>query len=342
MDKLRALEYFIAAAEEGSFSGAARRLDVSVPSIAKLIGSLETQLGARLIDRSTQGLKLTARGEAYLEACLPLVRQLADADQLVADSGLPRERTLIVGAPGMATRLLLVPALAQFRARHPGIQIDLRAIDRLTITDGQIQGLDILLALGWPGSVSLVQRRMAQSRLILCETPDYWRRHGIPTRPKDLLAHQCLLVRSPEGTVLDLWRHQRGTETEEVAVRGWLVSESRDYVLQAVLGGHGVGRFSDISVWPHVKNGDLQAVMPDWTSHDAPPYSVLYRPEARRDPLVQAVVGFLAELLTGIEAECQSAFGARPAASRPGWYARRQGRASSTLRDTGSITGKRA
>jgi DNA-binding transcriptional LysR family regulator len=124
MDKLRALEYFIAAAEEGSFSGAARRLDVSVPSIAKLIGSLETHLGARLIDRSTQGLKLTARGEAYLEACLPLVRQLADADQLAADSGGPRERTLIVGAPGLATRLLLVPALAQFRARHPGIQID--------------------------------------------------------------------------------------------------------------------------------------------------------------------------------------------------------------------------
>ncbi len=332
MDKLRALEYFIAAAEEGSFSGAARRLDLSVPSIAKLIGALERELGTRLIDRSTQGLKLTANGEVYLEACLPLVRQLADADLRVSDSGRQRQRTLVVGAPGLATRLLLVPALAQFCARYPGIQIDLRAIDRLTITDVQVQGLDILLALGWPGSVNLVQRRLAQSRLIVCATPDYWKRHGIPTRPKDLLTHQCLVVRSPEGTVLDLWRHQRGAETEEVAVRGWLVSESRDYVLQAVLGGHGVSRFSDVSVWPHVKNGDLQAVMTDWSSNDAPPYSALYRHEGRHDPQVQAFVGFLAELLGGIEAQCQSALGARPASSRPGWYERRQGRASSTVR----------
>ncbi|HPU54104.1 MAG TPA: LysR substrate-binding domain-containing protein, partial [Burkholderiaceae bacterium] len=183
-------------------------------------------------------------------------------------------------------------------------------------------------------------RRLAQGRLIVCATPDYWRRHGIPARPRDLRDHHCLVVRSPEGTVLDLWRHQRGTEMEEVAVRGWLVSESRDYALQAVLGGHGVSRFSDVSVWPHLKNGDLQAVMPDWTSNDAPPYSALYRPEARRDPLVQAFVTFLAELLADIEAQCERAFGPRPAASRPGWYARRQGRASSSALKAGPSIAK--
>lgn len=85
MDKLRALRYFITAAEEGSFSGAARRLDVSVPSISKLISSLERELGALLLDRSTQGLELTSKGAAYLEACLPLVTQLADADRVVTN-----------------------------------------------------------------------------------------------------------------------------------------------------------------------------------------------------------------------------------------------------------------
>lgn len=332
MDKLRALQYFIAAAEEGSFSGAARRMDVSVPSVAKLVSSLERELGIRLMDRSPQGLTLTQDGEAYLETCGPLVRQLADADRAVSASPREVERTLVVGAPGLLSRLVLIPALGSFRARHPNIQIDLRMIDQLTVTDAQAQGLDILVALGWPGNVSLVQRRLAQSRLIVCASPDYWERHGVPARPGDLASHQCLLVRSPEGTVLDLWRHVRGAEHEEVAVRGWLISQSRDYVLEAVLGGLGVGRFADLSVWPHVRDGTLQPALVEWDSNDSPPFSALYRPEARGDRDVQGFIAFLGELLGGIERECQRAIGARPRATRPGWYAKRQGRASSAPR----------
>lgn len=330
MDKLRALQYFICAAEEGSFSGAARRLDVSVPSITKLVGSLERELGVRLIDRNTRGLKLTARGAAYLESCAPLLEQLSSADRAVAGTAPEASRTLVVGAPGLFSRLLLIPALKQFRERHGHIQIELRSIDHLTITDAQTQGLDVLVALGWPGSVSLVQKPLVQSRLIICASPAYWARHGVPTRLADLARHQCLLVRVPEGTVLDLWRHTRGTQTEQVAVRGWLVSESRDYVLEAVLDGQGVSRFADVSIWPHVRDGRLQPVLTEWDSQDSPPFSALYRPQARRDPAVQAFVAFLGELLGSLEAECRRAIGSRPLAVRPGWYAARQGRASAT------------
>lgn len=328
MDKLRALQYFVAAAEEGSLSGAARRCEVSVPSIAKLLGALERELGVRLVDRSTQGLKLTARGEAYLEVCRPLLEQLAQADAAAAAVAPKAERTLVVGAPGLLSRLLLVPALSRFHERFPHVRIDLRSIDHLTVTDAQARGLDVLVALGWPGDVSLVQRRLAQSRLIVCASPAYWERHGMPQRPRDLAAHDCPLVRTPEGTVIDLWRHVRGDEREEVAVRGWLVSESRDYVLQAVLAGQGVGRFADLSVWPHVQRGELQAVMADWDSSDAPPFSALYRADARRDAAVQGFVAFLEELLREVESQCQRLVGSRPQATRPSWYGRRQGRAS--------------
>jgi DNA-binding transcriptional LysR family regulator len=327
MDKLRALHYFIAAAEEGSLSGAARRMEVSVPSVAKLIGALERELGVRLVDRSTQGLKLTSQGEAYLDACRPLVEQLTQADAAAAVSARRVERTLAVGAPGLLSRLLLVPALPRFRERFPHVQIDLRVIDYLTVTDAQTRGLDVLVALGWPGSVSLVQRRLAQSRLIICASPAYWERHGVPSRPRDLSAHQCLLVRTPEGTVLDLWRHFRASEIDEVAVRGWLVSESRDYALQAVLGGQGVGRFADLSVWPLVRSAELLPVLTDWDCNDAPPFSALYRPEARRDVVVQGFVAFLADLLAEAESNCRQMIGARPTVTRPGWYSR-QGRAS--------------
>lgn len=330
MDKLRALQYFIAAAEEGSFSGAARRLDVSVPSITKLIAGLERELGIRLMDRNTQGLKLTTKGRAYLETCAPLVEQLLRAEYSVAMPEQRSERILVVGAPGLLSRLILIPALKRFRAQHAHVHVELRAIDHLTVTDAQTQGLDVLVALGWPGNVSLVQRRLAQSRLIICASPAYWERHGIPERPSDLVKHQCLLVRTPEGTVLDLWRHVRSGEAEQVAVRGWLVSESRDYVLQAVLDGQGVGRFADVSVWPHVREGSLQPVLVDWDSHDSPPFSALYRPDTKRDPEIQALISFLGELLGQLETECRRAIGARPDAARPGWYAKRGGRASAT------------
>lgn len=332
MDKLRALQYFIAAAEDGSFSAAARRFEVSVPAVTKLVTALEQELGARLVDRSTRGLALTARGEAYREACAPLLQQLLAAELAVSGTGPARTQTLVVGAPALLSRTLLVPALPRFRERHPQVRIDLRNVDHLTVTDSTARGIDVLVALGWPEALDLVKRPLAQSRLIVCASPAYWRRHPPPQRPADLAQHGCVLVRSPEGTVLDLWRHQRGDETETVAVQGWLSCESRDDVLQAVLHGHGVSRFADLSVWQQVRDGLLQPVLLDWDSSDAPPFSALLRPDARRDVVTQDFVAFLAQLLGDVEAQCKQLIGPRPSAARPAWYTRRQGRASAGAR----------
>ncbi|MBT9595866.1 MAG: LysR family transcriptional regulator [Vitreoscilla sp.] len=330
MDKLRALHYFVAAAEEGSLSAAARRFDVSVPAVTKLVSALERELGVKLLDRSTQGLTLTARGVQYLEHCTPLLAQLADADRAIASTGVRRARTLVVGAPPLLSRALLVPALADWHERHPHVHIDLRTLDFLTVKDAATRGVDVLVALGWPGSVDLVQRPLAQSRLVVCASPAYWRRHDVPTQPLDLANHACPLVRSPEGTVLDLWRHTREGVVQEVVVSGWLTCTSRDDVLQAVLLGQGVGRFADLSIWPLVRDGLLQPALLDWESSDSPPFSALIRPESKRDVVVQDFVGFLSELLRPVESQCSEAFGARPSAVRPRWYASRPGRASKT------------
>lgn len=328
MDKLRALHYFLAAAEEGSFSAAARRFDVSVPAVTKLVSSLERDLGVKLLDRSTQGLALTARGAQYLENCTPLLAQLADAERALAAPGARRSRTLVVGVPPLLSRGLLVPSLPGWHERHPHVHIDLRTLDFLTVKGASTRGIDVVVALGWPGSVDLVQRPLVQSRLIICASPAYWRHHGIPSRPADLAKYTCPLVRSPEGTVLDLWRCMRDGVVEEVAVSGWLTCASRDDALQAVLLGQGVGRFADLSVWPFVRDGLLQPVLVDWESSDSPPFSALIRPESKRDSVVQDFVGFLLDVLRPVEALCSEAFGARPSAVRPRWYASRPGRAS--------------
>jgi DNA-binding transcriptional LysR family regulator len=250
----------------------------------------------------------------------------------LAAPGAPRARSLVVVAPPLLSRGLLVPELPRWHERHPYVHIDLRTADFLSVKHSAARGVDVLVALGWPDNVELVQRPLGQSRLVICASPAYWRRHGVPARPSELVNHECALVRSPEGTVLDLWRHAREGVVEEVAVSGWLTCASRDDVLQAVLLGQGVGRFADLSVWSFVRDGLIQPVLLDWDSSDSPPFSALIRPESKRDAVVQDFVAFLTDVLRPVEAMCSEAFGARPSPVRPRWYASRPGRASKSPR----------
>lgn len=208
------------------------------------------------------------------------------------------------------------------------MQIDLRTLDFLTVKGTATRGFDVLVALGWPGSVDLVQRSLAQSRLIIRASPAYGRRHGMRERPAELVNDVCLLVRTPEGTVLDLWRYSRDGVVDEVAVGGWLTCASRDDVLHAVLLGQSVGRFADLSVWSFVRDGLLQPVLVDWESSDSPPFSALSRPESKRDAVVLDLVNFLSDLLRPVEELCSEAFGSRPSAVLPRWYANHPGLAS--------------
>src|SRR4051812_40402441 len=126
MDRLRALEYFVAAAHAGSFSAAARTHDVTVPAVMKLVSALERSLGARLFDRSTHGLTLTGVGRAFLEDCRPALDSLALAAETAASASRKASGTVILRAPQLFSRLVLVPALNRFHAAHPNIQVDVR------------------------------------------------------------------------------------------------------------------------------------------------------------------------------------------------------------------------
>jgi len=187
MDKLRALQYFVAAAQEASLSGAARRLEVSVTAVAKLVTALERHLGARLFERTAQGLALTASGESYLETCRPLLDELAEADEVAAASAARLRGTIVVGTQHVLAYHCLLPSLPAFHARHPDIRLDVRDFNRLT--DEQVRAADVFLVLGWLAEGDLVQRRIGQARFFVCAAPAYWAAHGLPRRPKDLAQH---------------------------------------------------------------------------------------------------------------------------------------------------------
>jgi DNA-binding transcriptional LysR family regulator len=329
MDRLRALQYFIAAADERSFSGAARRLEVSIPAVAKLIAAFERELGARLFDRTPQGLTLTADGADYLDACRPVLEQLAAADDVLTGAAARPRGVLVVGAMAQLAQHCILPALPRFHARYPDIQVDIRVVNRVADVDSG--AVDLFVLMGWPEHPDLVHRRIGQTRQLTCAAPAYWAAHGIPRRPADLERHACFAYRNPKGTVIDLWQYERGAEAESVAVSGWLTSNHRDVILDLVLAGEGVARISDISSRDHFASGRLVPVLLDWEMKDAPPVNLLYRPSHRRTPRVRLFIDFLVERFHELEAGREPGASAR-SAERPDWYWRRSGRASTTRR----------
>lgn len=330
MDKLRALEYFVAAAHARSFSKAARALEVTVPAMTRMVGELERRLGVRLLDRSNRGLGLTADGARYLDTCRPLLQQLARADEELAGTAARPLGTLVVGSPSYLSEHCLAPALHEFHSLHPEIELDLRTIDRADLPSGGVA--EVLVLFGWPDSRDWVQRRIAQTRMLVCAAPEYWRRNGLPQSPRELEGHTCLVYRDAEGTALDLWTYERNGVRETAAVKGWLVSNHRDDIVRAVLDGAGIARFSDLTVQEHLRTGRLVPALADWESKESPPVNLLFRPAHRRLPRVQLFAEFAAELFARLERERQPRPASRYPAERPAWYRRRRTRASAATR----------
>lgn len=306
MDKLRALQYFVAAAEGASFSAAARSLGVSVAAVSKLVGALEARLGLQLFERHAGGLALTAGGEAYLESCRPALAQLADADEQASGTLTRLRGTVVVGVQPVIAQECLTAALPRFQAMHPEIQLDIRCFMR--VTEEQTRGVDAFLVMGWPQAGDLVQRHICAASFVVCAAPSYWAVHGMPTHPSELERHNCLCIRGNMGTLMDLWHFRRGDERVAVAARGRLVVDNahRDMVRDLIVAGAGVARILDWHqrLGHEIATGALVPALTDWSmDEEVPPVNLLYPPSVRRIPRVRAFLDFATQLFRDIERE---------------------------------------
>ena len=327
MDKLRSLEYFVAAAEEGSFSAAARRLDVSVPAVAKLVTALERNLGTSLFDRSPQGLVLTSNGEEYLEQCRPALDQLLQADEQARAAATRPRGTVVVGVQQMVAMNVLVGALPRFRARYPEIDLDLRNVTQ-AIVDEEARAVDVFLSFTWGANEEMIHRELGVGRFVVAASPEYWKQHGTPRHPRELEAHQCLLIRAQRGAVMDLWSFVRGDERVAVTVKGWMIASNalRDAVVTLGAAGHGVVRILDWANAEDFRRGRLVPVLLDWHATDEPPICLSYWPSRRRVPRVRAFIDFVTELFRELGTTKPEKPGPEPR-----WTAYRTGRASAIV-----------
>jgi len=258
------------------------------------------------------------------------LQQLAMADSLVAGTAARARGTVMLAATAYVLQSCVMPALPRFHDRYPEIQLDLRAVTRLN--DPDADGADVFLLIGWLDQSDLIQRLLVRNRFLLVASPAYWAEHGMPKQPSDLRDHTCLLMRNPGNTVLDLWRCTRDGVEEAVTVRGWLLTTYRDAILEAVLAGQGVARFSELTIRKHLQSGRLVPGLTDWDMLDAPPLHLLYRSGHRRSPRVRPVIDFLGELFRDLQEQRAPDAAGPSSADRPYWYRHRHGRASAAAR----------
>ena len=326
MDRLRGIEYFVCAADLGSFAAAANAFAVSTPAVSKQVKALEERLGLVLFTRTSRGITVTADGQGYLARCRQILADLESAEADLAPPSHTPRGPLVIGVPPNLATYCIAPAMAAFRARYPEIQVHLRRAYR--DTDLAAHGLDVLVALAWLEREDMIVHRVAQTRLLICAAPSYWATAGMPNDPDDIARHQCLVYRVPDAMALDTWTFVKEGQQRVVRLHPKTVCDEQGWLITDAVAGGGVIRVIDLTVRHHLERGDLIPVLMDWESLEAPPIHVVYGRVQRRNPRVKAFVGFVRSLFAELEAQRLPRLGLAPAPTpKPRWWRQRSRRA---------------
>lgn len=261
MDRLAAMEIFVSVAEAGSFSAAAKRMNVGQPAISKSVAQLEERLGARLILRSTRGLTMTDAGQRFYEHAKQAIRQADEAEQVVRHASDSVFGRLRVSAAVTFSCLHVLPTLDAFMSRHPNLELDLKLDDRNI--DLLEEGLDVALRMGSLADSAMTARRIGRSPRLVVGTPEYFARAGVLTTPADLSEHQAIVYSQRGGG--ESWTFSRNGEEVEVTVSGRVRVSAAEGMRTAVLSGMGLAVASRWMFSPELASGKVEAVLTDWT-----------------------------------------------------------------------------
>ncbi|BEP56054.1 LysR family transcriptional regulator [Variovorax sp. V118] len=284
------LELVLAIRDQGSLAGAAATLDVVPSVITKRLGALEARLGQRLFDRTTRRLSVTAEGEAVCLHARTLLEGFA-----ALESELGERQNALIGTVRLAAtfgfgRHWLGPALADFQAQHPGLQVELLLTEQLPDLGAEgYDGAVWLWAVQQHRAVDWTTRRIARNQRVLAASPDYLARRGTPATVEALATHDCLIARengdAAQSRQFALWtlRHARDGSTARVRVQGPLTSNSGEMVRDWCLAGHGVMLRSLWDIAPQLASGELVRVLPLYSMPDADIHWVApWRPKTPR------------------------------------------------------------
>lgn len=260
MDRLTAMETFVCVIESGSFSAAARLLDVGQPAVSKSIAQLEERLAVRLLLRSTRGLTPTEAGQAFYERAKRAIEEADEAELAARGSAGALSGRLRVSAAVTFARIHIIPRLPSFLERHPDLNIDI-ILDDENI-DLLEHGIDIALRMGVLGDSTMTARRLTRGRRCVVGSPAWFAKAGEPRTPADLVSHQAIVYEQAGGG--NAWSFKRGNTETSIAVAGRIRVNAAEGVRAAVLADMGVAITSEWMFAPEIASGAVKLVLADW------------------------------------------------------------------------------
>lgn len=283
------LAFFLLLADKGSFTAAARELNLTPPAVSKRLAQIEQRLGVRLLNRSTRRVSLTDEGELYLEHARRILADIEDMEASLGNRRAAPKGLLRVNATLGFGRTTIAPIVSVFARQHPEVEVQLQLTD--APIDLVATGFDLAIRFGELPDSRLSARKLMSNRRFLCASPAYLDAHGAPQTPAELARHACILHRQNDDAY-GIWRLARGRHVETVKVRGTLSSNDGDVVLGWALDGHGILIRSEWDLAKYLESGRLRAVLPDYTLPTADLYAVY--PARRNQPArVRAFIDFL-------------------------------------------------
>ncbi|WP_050467466.1 LysR family transcriptional regulator [Herbaspirillum chlorophenolicum] len=296
MDRLTAMQVFVAVVDGGSLSAAAQQLDLSRPVVSRYVAELEEWVGARLLHRTTRRLSLTPAGNEILPRCRQMLEFSDDMRHAVDAPGETPRGLLRITSSTSFTQSQLVQAVVEYGRRYPEVAVDLVALDRtVNLVEERI---DLAIRMTTRLEPNLIARKLTVCRSVICASPDYLARHGTPKKVEDLALHNCL-THSYVGR--SLWQFEgkgKGAKPASVAVGGSISANEVTVLLQAVLAGVGIGHMPAYSAAPLVASGQLVQLLPEYEPIQLGMYAV-YASRKHMPATLRTMLDFLAERFGG-------------------------------------------
>ena len=296
MDRFESMSTFIRVVEIGSISGTAEKVGVAKSVVSRRLKELEEFLGVELFHRTTRRMNLTDTGRAYYDRCVRILEDVTEAELATSQQHGELQGSLKVAMPLSFGLMHLGPAINEFLAAHPQIEFDLDFNDRNV--DIMQEGFDLAIRIGKLQDSSLIARRLAAIEMMLCASPAYLERMGIPKSPEDLMNHQCLVYTLQ--TDIEDWQFLgTNNEIKNIKIPAILKSNNGEQLRDAALADLGVVLQPSFIVYKEIERGDLIPLLTEYRKPTLNTYAIY--PQTRHlSQRVRAFVDFLAKRFDGV------------------------------------------
>jgi len=288
MDRFLEMQTFCAVVDAGSFVKAAETLGLSKPAVSRYVADLETRLGVRLLHRTTRKLSLTEEGSVFNARCRELLSGVEEAEAEISSRSGAARGLLRVNVPVTFGIQHLSPLWEKFHELHPQVRLDVTLSDR--VVDVIEEGYDLAIRIATLPSSSLISKRLASTRIVLCASPQYLESHGVPSHPSELASHQVIAYSYWSGG--DNWQFDGPDGPVNVSINPWMHSNNGDTCRAIALAHQGVILQPTFLIGEDLAAGRLVEILPEYHSIELGIYAI-YPTRKHVAPKVRALVEFL-------------------------------------------------